>query len=74
MMLKLLSIAAGLGAWIGLHITWWISLLIAVAFYHIFKPEEGSPVLLQTIDLTTGAVKTRPNDAAAQKYLSSLND
>lgn len=74
MMLKLLSIAAGLGAWIWLGTTWWIALMVTVATYYIFKPEEGSPVLLQTIDLTTGAVKTRPNDAAAQKYLSSLND
>lgn len=71
---KILGIAAGLASWIFLDIAWWISLLAAIGTYMVLKNDDANPVLLQTIDMTTGVVKTRPNDRAAQKYLNTLND
>lgn len=71
---KILAIAAGLGSWIFLDITWWIGLIVAAGTYLVTKGDDPNPVLVQTIDLTTGVVKTRPNDRAAQKYLNTLND
>lgn len=74
MMLKLLAFAAGLSTWIFLHTAWWIALAVAITTYVVFKPEEGSPVVIQTIDLATGKTVLQPSDRHAAKYLSTRND
>jgi hypothetical protein len=73
-MTKILTIAAGLGSFIWLNTSWWMSLLIAGGTYLLTKPEDTGTKAVQTIDFATGEVKLQPMTAAAQKYLNSLND